>query len=71
MNMWIRSADFGPESFLFSSQAKVDPPEEKSFTLFLACMCMTLHEKDVNVILHWLIAHITFQHRMLPSVFSK
>lgn len=42
--MWVRSADFRLESFLFSSQAKIGPPEEKSLALFLACMCMILHD---------------------------
>lgn len=52
MNMWIKSADFGPESFLFSSQAKTGPPE-KTLALFLACVCMILHEKDTNMIVYW------------------
>lgn len=43
---WIR--------ILFSSsQAKIGPPEEKGLTLFLACMCMTLHEKDTHMIIYW------------------
>lgn len=68
MNVWIRSADFGPESFLFSSQAH---QKNKAWLYFWPVCAWPCMRKIWTWSCIGLMAQITSQHRMLPSVFSK
>lgn len=50
---WIRGSGvqiLHQSPFCFLHRQRIGSPEEKSLT---ACMCMTLHEKEMNVTLYW------------------